>query len=985
MRATLVSLLKLTAWGLSWTLLGCSDNQELYAARFSGPIELAGQGHVYELAGSLLDLYGGTVREREVASRASGALFAPLRDGTGPRLASNGVRLRASCGVVFVTPSYAVTAAHCVDATDTDLNALQVEMYRPTRAFDAAAVRVAAELGGTFPDFQHARLNEAGGYVTDRYGCELVARCSQDFGGPVNCASSTSTPGDVALLRCVGSPGARYGFVDLAEEDLPEAEVFAAWKHEIYTVPNDASDPRYRHYTEYSGDLADNYHYFGADPQGLEQNQLVPLVSADFSDGQPHHKLGGDDSVETDILGCHGTSGAPALQPTSSGRLQLLGPFVQGNDELARYLCNHVPALDGSPRGPLTAGLGYQSLAPTRALFAAAKNTLANDCPTFPSDTPSLLTSWNCIRDQLVANVETRAFGQRLFAPSQRSKLEALDALALRVKAGENVRFPAKALQAGVGYRLGLNVASTDGCLAAPCQKLTLRLGDRVLFDAVFDQAVATLLPFATTFVADATGPADVRILATTGAPLEASAFTLRPELTLQTFDTVYERAEAVLFDLDRDPNRAQPMRFIGDGKSGFAAALGSRERLVLLRQALAPNQTWSLRFQVTTPGVLRCGLLDHEAKIVTAQDCSLGFARFTDTQNSGRTLAAAYIERVSGEDFAEIDDLRLFSGAVADQDGDGIPDEEDECPRGPLPVAGNLRFEPQDDAVVTSCLPSPSVVTLAAPRVLGACEPGTLLGSVVEFDGVALEDSVLPVVDGRVTLPPGSYRVNWQLRDAAGNVSLEQARAVTVQQAADTSCCERNARVVRTAEGGEARLLDDDARHCVLGGAGDDFVTADASDSVYAGEGSNYVYGGGLLVGGAGADVLRASPGSQPRLFGGDGADTLDATLAAGAELVAGGGADVLLGSPFADNISLGQGTRRVLAGAGNDVVTLLAACEPAVGALIDGGDGVDTLVSSEPLAQLVARGFTVIGFESVRVDATRAQLAPCFLKELP
>jgi len=85
----------------------------------------------------------------------------------------------------------------------------------------------------TFPDYTHPRLTAADGYLVDRYPCLLVSRCSTAYGGPVNCDATQAAGGDTALVRCGGAPGAKYGFVDVAATDVPGAEVFVSWEHEV--------------------------------------------------------------------------------------------------------------------------------------------------------------------------------------------------------------------------------------------------------------------------------------------------------------------------------------------------------------------------------------------------------------------------------------------------------------------------------------------------------------------------------------------------------------------------------------------------------------------------------------------------------------------------------------------------------------------------------------------------------------------------------
>lgn len=53
------------------------------------------------------------------AVRAEATVLSPTYlDGGAPLLASDGTPIRGTCGVAFVSPSYAITASHCVDDVD---------------------------------------------------------------------------------------------------------------------------------------------------------------------------------------------------------------------------------------------------------------------------------------------------------------------------------------------------------------------------------------------------------------------------------------------------------------------------------------------------------------------------------------------------------------------------------------------------------------------------------------------------------------------------------------------------------------------------------------------------------------------------------------------------------------------------------------------------------------------------------------------------
>jgi Ca2+-binding RTX toxin-like protein len=103
-------------------------------------------------------------------------------------------------------------------------------------------------------------------------------------------------------------------------------------------------------------------------------------------------------------------------------------------------------------------------------------------------------------------------------------------------------------------------------------------------------------------------------------------------------------------------------------------------------------------------------------------------------------------------------------------------------------------------------------------------------------------------------------------------------------------------------------------------------------------------------------------------------------ARFASSARVFGGGGDDVIVGSDGADQIFPGPGRALVVAGAGDDTVTIYDPCELATGTRLDGGDGNDTLVTPVPADALAAAGVQVTGFENVIVDATHAYLSECF-----
>jgi hypothetical protein len=442
--------------------VGCAVRQPERSLRARQAIELSQLGSVFALAGSLGDERSADARFREVASQATGSLFSSYLENGLPKVASNGALIRGSCGVTLVAPSYGVTAAHCVDANSTDLSGLVLEMYRPTGSLVESYAKT-TDLAGVFPDYSHGRIAKSDGYFVERFPCTVAARCGDAFGPAVACASDVSSVADVAVIRCQDRPGDKFGFLEIAVADDPSAEVFLPWKHEIYEIPDDPVDDRTLHYTIYSSEVSGNYHYHGADLAGVEQNQLLPLVSVPFSDGSKHVKLDSAGGlVTTDLLGCHGTSGAGVLQPGPSG-WELLGPSVHGNEELTFHLCNHIPSL-GAPNGPGLLGLAYGSLDFTLAAVDQLRMDMTNDSVALTPGTTSLFTGHNFEIAQLGQLSGNQVFATHLAVPSLRHPLDASVGKVLILTNGESVDLVGFQVLAGRTYRLGMQAWTGQDC-----------------------------------------------------------------------------------------------------------------------------------------------------------------------------------------------------------------------------------------------------------------------------------------------------------------------------------------------------------------------------------------------------------------------------------------------------------------------------------------------------------------------------------------
>ena len=313
--------------------------------------------------------------------RATGTVFAPVRTNGVPSTTSDGTTLRYSCGATFVSPRYAVTAGHCVDVdsvADLARDLVTIQMYRFPVGYDWLN---ASTLGGAYPHITHPSIS---GYASDvfRFSCRVVSRCFRGNGPDtsVNCPITASVT-DVALLRCDTDVASRgFTWLDVAAADDVATPPYMPWTHEVYIRPATGTPLAAdfdAHYTVRAS-VADNFHYWDTRPDGTEVNQVIQLISTGWQKDQSPRKLGLDAfGMETDLGGCHGTSGSGVLQwNTAKATYELLGPAILGpgpawwDDAGNPLLCQDV-----KKKMPGQAALTYGPVDQTRALAA-----LATDC-----------------------------------------------------------------------------------------------------------------------------------------------------------------------------------------------------------------------------------------------------------------------------------------------------------------------------------------------------------------------------------------------------------------------------------------------------------------------------------------------------------------------------------------------------------------------------------------------------------------------------
>lgn len=159
--------------------------------------------------------------------------------------------------------------------------------------------------------------------------------------------------------------------------------------------------------------------------------------------------------------------------------------------------------------------------------------------------------------------------------------------------------------------------------------------------------------------------------------------------------------------------------------------------------------------------------------------------------------------------------------------------------------------------------------------------------------------------------------------------------------------------------------IYGEDGDDVIFGGAGDDYIESGAgTDILWGGDGNDILigsengghdpitYGANTLHGENGNDTLQGGHGDD-FIYGGSGNDHLTGGFGndwleggAGNDVLEGGyGTDVLIGGNGDDTIYVTFDGSTVLGGAGNDVVYLAPDTIGAVGQIIDGGSGENTL----------------------------------------
>jgi hypothetical protein len=214
----------------------------------------------------------------------------------------------STCGSTFISPHYAITAAHCVDNTmvaNTWVSSSNpgtkfvVEEYNITN-LDMNEFAYQTKIRdwytgntnvGSWPNYyQDDLLTAAEGYVVTSNNCYVYARCA--FGKTTTTCDITTGQVDIALIYCPNRTSASDNWVKVAASTESETtgNVEIWWFHEAADLALYNSDPQYdpympadslAHYQTYASesDNSGNWHYTSPSNSDPGKLQLFPLVS----------------------------------------------------------------------------------------------------------------------------------------------------------------------------------------------------------------------------------------------------------------------------------------------------------------------------------------------------------------------------------------------------------------------------------------------------------------------------------------------------------------------------------------------------------------------------------------------------------------------------------------------------------------------------------------------------------------------------------
>jgi hypothetical protein len=286
----------------------------------------------------------------------------------------------------------------------------------------------------------------------------------------------------------------------------------------------------------------------------------------------------------------------------------------------------------------------------------------------------------------------------------------------------------------------------------------------------------------------------------------------------------------------------------------------------------------------------------------------------------------------------------------------------------------------------VTRCTSEPVSVAVTATAT-DQCSPAsavTLTGKLVWAAGKALPTPItLGGSPANVLLPPGEARVEWRAVDGNGNASVVTQTVTVSVQETSAVCCAPGQTLVNGGNLADLILRPFSTPYCVFGNGGSDIVdTGSGKDFVAGGAGNDHLDCGfssaDTVSGGTGDDWIDLDGATQTIVHGGVGDDVIDQD--GGGTVYGNAGNDYIDGAFGTQVIYPGPGKDTVHAGAGDDTIVIRNVCELAVGELLDGGLGSDTLITPVPVSELVSRGVILLGIQTVIVKSDEQYLSECF-----
>jgi len=275
-----------------------------------------------------------------------------------------------NCGATFITPHYAITAAHCL--RDSSIGTLPSGAPNTSYLFRIRQVTLSNTVGTPFqnavkaqakvryrsgqsawPHWEREASMSSTYYAVQDHTCSLARRCNDGKNGqrymcPTNIRHQVpTTQADIALVYCPGRQAtASWTAVETADVEATNAggdgrSIEVRWFHEVlelstHNLTRGTIANNFAHYAFYDTDpekpLAwrDNFHY-RAPYATFDYFPIITRYSARNGDiGYPLEATGRMSPTLTYMNAsvCHGTSGSGVFLMGGANGPRLLGPAV---------------------------------------------------------------------------------------------------------------------------------------------------------------------------------------------------------------------------------------------------------------------------------------------------------------------------------------------------------------------------------------------------------------------------------------------------------------------------------------------------------------------------------------------------------------------------------------------------------------------------------------------------------------------------------